>query len=120
MGPGSGNNDFTGVCSGSETGSYLRLTDFVYHSTLGSRVIKKKVWCLACSGLACSVYGGGAADRDSNNLKVSKYICLKNGSSQGQDLALTVLCVPNSLDSGMARLVSLLLHAMIFPPLSGP
>jgi len=25
-----------------EKGSYLRLIDFVYHSTLGSRVIKKK------------------------------------------------------------------------------
>ena len=25
-------------CSGSETGSYLRLVDFVYHSTLGLRV----------------------------------------------------------------------------------
>jgi len=30
------------VRSGSETGSYLRLIDFVHHSTLGSRVIKKK------------------------------------------------------------------------------
>jgi len=30
------------MCSGSETGSYLRLIDFVYHSTLGLRVIKKK------------------------------------------------------------------------------
>ena len=28
--------------SGSEAGSYLRLVDFVYHSTLGLRVIKKK------------------------------------------------------------------------------
>ena len=28
--------------SGSEDGSYLRLVDFVYHSTLGLRVIKKK------------------------------------------------------------------------------
>ena len=28
--------------SGSEAGSYLRLIDFVYHSTLGLRVIKKK------------------------------------------------------------------------------
>jgi len=27
---------------GSEAGSYLRLIDFVYHSTLGLRVIKKK------------------------------------------------------------------------------
>jgi len=30
------------MCNGSETGSYLRLIDFVYHSTLGLRVIKKK------------------------------------------------------------------------------
>jgi len=28
--------------SGSEAGSYLRLIDFVYHSTLGLRVIQKK------------------------------------------------------------------------------
>ena len=36
------NNDFTDMCSGFEEGSYLRLIDFVYHSTLGLRVIKKK------------------------------------------------------------------------------
>jgi len=36
------NNYFTEICSGSEAGSYLRLIDFVYHSTLGLRVIKKK------------------------------------------------------------------------------
>jgi len=30
------------MCSGSEAGSYLRLIDFMYHSTLGLRVIKKK------------------------------------------------------------------------------
>ena len=36
------NNYFTEMCSGSEAGSYLRLIDLVYHSTLGLRVIKKK------------------------------------------------------------------------------
>jgi len=36
------NNYFTEMCSDSEAGSYLRLIDFVYHSTLGLRVIKKK------------------------------------------------------------------------------
>ena len=36
------NNFFTEMCSGSEAGSYLRRIDFVYHSTLGLRVIKKK------------------------------------------------------------------------------
>ena len=35
-------NCFTEMCSGSEAGSYLRLIDFVYHSTLGLSVIKKK------------------------------------------------------------------------------
>jgi len=30
------------LCSGSEAGSYLRLIDFSYHSTLGLRVMKKK------------------------------------------------------------------------------
>ena len=29
-------------CSGSEAGSYLRLIDFVYHSTVALRVIKKR------------------------------------------------------------------------------
>jgi len=35
-------NYFTEMCSGSEAGSYLRLIDFVFHSTLGLRVIKKR------------------------------------------------------------------------------
>ena len=35
-------NYFTEICRGSEAGSYSRLMDFVYHSTLGLRVIKKK------------------------------------------------------------------------------
>ena len=30
------------MCSGSEAGSYLKLIDFVYHSTLGLEVIKKE------------------------------------------------------------------------------
>jgi len=36
------NNYFTEMCSGCEAGSYSRLIDFVYHSTLGLREIKKK------------------------------------------------------------------------------
>ena len=36
------NNYFAEMCSGSEAGSYLRLIDFVYHSTLGLRVMKKR------------------------------------------------------------------------------
>ena len=44
------------MCSGSEAGSYPRLIDFVYHSTLGWRVIKREeslgfgVWGLGCGG----------------------------------------------------------------------
>jgi len=38
------------MCSGSEAGSYLRPTDFVYHSTLGLRVIKKKKKCTSLPG----------------------------------------------------------------------
>ena len=30
------------MCSGPEVGSYLRIEDFVYHSTLGLGVIQKK------------------------------------------------------------------------------
>jgi len=32
----------TEMRSGSQAGSYLRLIDFVYHSTLGVKVIKEK------------------------------------------------------------------------------
>ena len=39
------NNYFTEMCSGSVAGSYLRLIDFVYHSTLSLREIKKKTKC---------------------------------------------------------------------------
>ena len=39
-------------CSGSEAGSYLRLVDFVYHSTLGLRVIKtRRKHAIATTGL---------------------------------------------------------------------
>ena len=37
-----GNDYFTEMCSGSEAGSYFRLIDFVYHSTLGLKVVEKK------------------------------------------------------------------------------
>ena len=43
---------FTEMCSGSEAGSYSRLIDFVYHSTLGLRVIKKKKYQRAMARLA--------------------------------------------------------------------
>ena len=40
------NNFFIEMYSGSEAGSYLRLIDCVYHSTLGLRVIQKKRRCI--------------------------------------------------------------------------
>ena len=40
--PGTKMNYFTEMCSGSEAGSYLRRIDFVNHSSLALRVIKKK------------------------------------------------------------------------------
>ena len=45
------------MCSGSEAGSYLRLIDFVYHSTLGLGVIKKKEVCFTvrCTPLSSEV-----------------------------------------------------------------
>ena len=36
------NDYFTEMCSGSDAGSHVRRIDFVYHSTLGLRVIKKE------------------------------------------------------------------------------
>jgi len=43
-----------------------------------------------------------ASERAGNNLKDFKCLYLKNGSSQGQNPAVTVLFVPNSLGSGLA------------------
>ena len=41
-----------------------------------------------------------AAEQEENNMTGFKDFGLQNGSSQGQNRALTVLCVPNSLESG--------------------
>ena len=51
--------------------------------------ISGDVWC-------------AAAERQGNNLNASEYVCLKKGSGQGQNLALTVLCVSYSLDEETA------------------
>ena len=59
---------------GSEAGSYLRRTGFVYHSTLGLRVIKKKkkfrvygsgvgIQCCGSWGLRFGVEGLGMRDQ---------------------------------------------------------
>ena len=49
----------TEMCSGSEAGSYSRLTDFVYHSTLGLRVVKKKKKSRPICGPTVVLEGGG-------------------------------------------------------------
>ena len=41
----------TELCSSSEAGSYLRLVDFVYLSTLGVRGMKKKRFGFRAQGL---------------------------------------------------------------------
>ena len=51
------------MCSGSETGSYLRRLDFVYHSTLGLSVIKKKKKKKKCCEVAKLEKGGGVRNR---------------------------------------------------------
>ena len=58
------NNYYTEMCSGSEVGSYLRLIDFVYHSTLGLRVIKKKKRLRACGFWALGFGKDHTADCD--------------------------------------------------------
>ena len=55
------NNYFTEMCSGPEADSYLRRIDFVYHSTLGLRVIMKKT----------------ASERRGNILKVLRVCYMK-------------------------------------------
>ena len=41
-----------------------------------------------------------ATEREKNNVKSLEDFRLKNGSSPGQNLAVTFLCMPSSLDSG--------------------
>ena len=54
--------------------------------------------------LAREISPATAVQRGRNQLQGSKHFRTENGSSQGQNLALTVLCVQNSLDSGRPSL----------------
>ena len=56
------------MCSGSEAGSYLRLIDFVYHSTLGLRALggAARFGVLKDSGLGSTV---GGVPREQKMLK---------------------------------------------------
>ena len=68
------NNNFTEICSGSEAGSYLRLIDFVYHSTLGLRVKKKQqkrlfIMCTTNRPLCKRTLGKSLAIRQKSNMR---------------------------------------------------
>ena len=56
------NNHFTEMYSVSEAGSYLRLIDFVFHSTLGVRAIKKREERTQGSGFRVWVIQMGPAE----------------------------------------------------------
>ena len=68
----------------------------------GSAVSPRRFWVSVFDFriLACnfSERGGGG-----NNLQNFEGFHLKNSSSKGQDMALTVLYVPSSLESGSPR-----------------
>ena len=78
-----------------EEGSYLRLIDFVYHSTLGFRVTKKKKKkkheVLLLRGPLLPLLS-----EKGTTYKVSRTFAGKSRPKSG-------LCVPSSLDSGISR-----------------
>jgi len=64
------------MCSGSEAGSYLRLIDFVYHSTLGLRVIKKRrrrMFWLAVHSVSFAPPPFDASERDMVERPVTRF-----------------------------------------------
>ena len=63
------------MCSGAEAGSYLRLIDFVYHSTLGLGVTKKKKEPFLIARLPCP------AERDLLTLEQMHSIYMYRGTS---------------------------------------
>ena len=60
------------MCSNSEAGSYLRLIDFVHHSTLGLRVINKKKKMGHTSRTRLSVLSRHPARPDISSRQVSE------------------------------------------------
>ena len=64
------------MCSGSEAGSYVRLTDCVYHSTLGLRVIKKR---RRSSRFRGGIVPGFSADRRSPRTESARSSTLHGG-----------------------------------------
>ena len=75
------------MCSGSEEGSHLRLIDFVYHSTLGLRVIKR----------------GGHLDNEVEPEEVDG----EEGGEEEDERVLGRLLVPNSPRTRLAPVAHL-------------
>ena len=60
--------------------------------------------CLESGVYLCGVYWLGVeAEREGTTSKGVEDFCLKNGSKQDHDLALTDLFVPGSLDSALSQ-----------------
>jgi len=95
------------MCSGSEAGSHLRRMDFVYHSPLGLRVIKKKkesnrrLICVQRSGFRVVIV------RTSSGPKALEPSCSRAKRVSEVDSRCMLLIVP--LFHGSSRFESLIL-----------
>ena len=69
----------------------------------GQRKSSRRKTCLARSSLDKAMREGTTAERAAKNSTGVGDVCMKNGSRQGQSLALTVLFVPNSSGIGIGE-----------------
>ena len=92
------------ICSGSEAGSYLRLIDFVYHSTLGLRVINKnkKKGPEECRCICCPVSPNNVDSTNGRLLALSHARCI-------------TLCTPRSGDTTPCKVTPVILHGVVSP-----
>jgi len=86
---------------------YININQYIYKgfeqalTGLGGGQAAQR-WRWNASGLRLSPGGTARRQRPASRFIIEDF-CLKNGSSQGRNLAVTVLFVPNSLDSGMQK-----------------
>ena len=120
------NNYFAKLWSGSVEGSCLRLIDLYITQFLGSRVIKNRNeerlklmmqirgLCspLAHSAGQCPFNLATASKRRGNNSTMRQGLI---PASQGNNLVLTALSVPDSLDSGQVQILQMLGNAVVLP-----
>jgi len=96
------------MCSGSEAGSYLRLIDFVYHSTLSLGVIKKKKkgWGVLD---VCALEEGEVLElravpgRHSSQFKNNHSTEMCSGAEAGSYLRLVDSCITQVKAQGPSR-----------------